>query len=64
MTERAEIEVMIDMLRDVVDQLTYEANTRPGGGEAFAGQLALANAKTLEAISVLEQLLADTEAPE
>lgn len=60
MTERAEIENMIGMTRDVIDQLTYEANTLPGDGAVFVAQLNLANKKLLEAVSVLEQLLIDT----
>lgn len=39
MTELFEVESMISDLQDVITEVTYEANTRPGNGLVFATKL-------------------------
>ena len=39
MTELFEVESMIDDLLDVITEIAYEANTKPGNGLVFATKL-------------------------
>lgn len=65
MTERHEITSMIDDVRIVLDEVNYEAATRPGEGEEFERVL-LDAAKNLEASIVdlkkAEDMLQDSSA--
>ena len=50
MTELFEVESMISDLQDVITEVTYEANTRPGNGLVFATKL-------LEAKNLLDKVV-------
>jgi hypothetical protein len=64
MTERSEVTFMIDTLQDVLDEVKYEAATRPGEGPAFEAKLILAAGlldAAIEKLKEAEAMLPNTE---
>jgi hypothetical protein len=55
MTELFEVESMINDLQDVITEIAYEANTRPGNGLVFEAKLLEAKNLVNEAVNKLTE---------
>lgn len=57
MTEKNEVELMIEMSETVRDELIYEANTRPGNGPEFEERLREAAREIEKGVTIMKDVL-------